>query len=129
MTTNLGRRALLFGLILAFSAAEGCLALDAPPALPGTDWQLLSLTSGGEPIKDAENPADVQFLKSGEWSVLHYGGFLQGGKYSVAGDKLTMNSEDGSVYMDGKMNYKAAEQVLEINDGTYLMRLRRQKAK
>jgi hypothetical protein len=85
--------------------------------------------AAGEPIRDAENPADVQFLKSGEWSVLHYGGFLQCGKYSVAGDKLTMNSEDGSVYMDGKMNYKAAEQILEINDGTYLMRLRRMKAK
>jgi len=129
MTTHFGLRASAIGLILAFSAVGACSALDAPPALPGTDWQLLSLTSRGEPITDAMNPADVQFLKSGEWSILHYGGMLQGGKYNVAGEKLTMKSEDGSVYMEGKMTYTATDQVLGIDDGTYLMRLRRQKPK
>ncbi len=122
---------LSFAVALATVTALGCdtYALDAPPALPGTNWQLLSLTSRGEPIKDAQNPADVEFLKSGEWGVLHYGGFRQAGKYSVNGIELTMKTEDGDVYMQGKMNYQPADEVLEIDDGTYLMRLRRYKPK
>ena len=42
---------------------------------------MLSLTEKSEKIKDAETPADVQFYKSGKWTVLHYGGTMQGGAY------------------------------------------------
>lgn len=124
---NLSSRRVLvviaIGLLLA--SCRSVAVADPPPSLPGTNWQLLSLTTKDEPIKDAENPADVQFLKDGTWSILHYGGMLQGGKYEVKADQLTMKTEDNDVYMDGKMNFKPTEKVLEINDGTYLMRLRR----
>lgn len=98
------------------------------PSLPGTYWQLLSLTKADEPIKDAQNPADVEFLKDGSWGVLHYGGRREAGTYTVTGDRLVMKYEDGSEYNDAKMTYRPADQTLELrsNDG-YLMRLRRLK--
>jgi hypothetical protein len=100
-----------------------------PPALPGTYWQLLSLTEKGEKITDAQNPADVEFLKDGKWGVLHYGGTREAGTYKVEGDRLVMKSEDGTVYQDAKMTWKADPKILELNSGKYLMRLRMTKPK
>jgi len=94
------------------------------PALPGTYWQLISLTKKGDAIKDAQNPADVEFLEDGNWGVLHYGGRREAGKYVVKGDQLTMKFEEGEIYMEGTM-VMAKDKVLEIrsSDG-WLMRLR-----
>lgn len=92
------------------------------PAMGGTHWGLLSLTETGEKIKDAENPADYQFYKSGKFTVLHYGGTMQGGTYAVKDEKLKMTFDGGEVYIDGKMTLKG--NVLEVNDGKWLMRLR-----
>jgi hypothetical protein len=94
------------------------------PSLPGTNWQLLSLTDKGQPIKDAQNPADVEFLKDGTWGILHYGGRREAGKYRVQGERLIMLTDDGETYNDARMIWKPAEQVLELDSGTDLMRLR-----
>ena len=102
---------------------------DKPPDLAGTYWQLLSLTSPGEKVTDAQNPADVEFLKNGKWGILHYGGRREAGTYQVKGDRVTMKSEDGSVYQDAKMTWKASTGILELDSGKYLMRLRRVKPK
>lgn len=100
-------------------------AADAKlPALPGTNWHLLSLTTKKEKIVDAQNPADVEFLKSGEWGILHYGGRREAGKYTVKGDRLVMKTEDGEVYQDAKMTWKSESQILELDSGDYLMRLK-----
>ena len=102
---------------------------DKAPALPGTYWQLLSLTKKGEKIKDAQNPADVEFLKGGKWGILHYGGRREAGSYVVKADRLTMKTEDGEVYMDAKMAWAEGKILqLESSDG-YLMRLRLAKTK
>ena len=92
------------------------------PAMGGTHWGLLSLTETGEKIKDAENPADYQFYKSGKFTVLHYGGTMQGGTYTVKDGKLKMTFDGGEVYIDGKMTLKG--NVLEVFDGKWMMRLR-----
>ena len=115
--------------IVCFSTA-GCVdAADMPPALPGTYWQLLSLTEKGEKITDAKNPADVEFLKNGKWGILHYGGRREAGTYKVTGSRLIMKTEDGSTYQNAKMTWKAKEGILELNSGKYLMRLRKIKPK
>lgn len=97
------------------------------PPLPGTDWQLLSMTKKGEPIKDAMNPADVEFTKDGKWGVLHYGGLREAGTYVVTKNRIVMKTEDGEVYMDASMTWKPAQEVLELQEKEYLMRLRKQK--
>jgi len=105
-------------------AAGGATASAEVPSLPGTNWQLLSLTDKGKPIKDAQNPADVEFLKDGTWGILHYGGRREAGKYRIQGERLIMLTDDGETYNDARMIWKPAEQVLELDSGTDLMRLR-----
>jgi hypothetical protein len=104
-------------------------AADKPPPLPGTYWQLLSLTEKGEKITDAQNPADVEFLKDGKWGILHYGGRREAGTYEVKGDRLVMKNETGDLYIDAKMTWKPDGKVLELDSGKYLMRLRLTKPK
>jgi len=107
------------------SAADTKPPMDSATNLPvigGTHWGLLSLTEPGEKIKDAQNPADYQFYKSGKFSILHYGGSMQGGTYTVKDGKLKMTFEGGEVYMDGNMTLKG--NVLDVSDGKWLMRLR-----
>lgn len=104
-------------------------AEEKAPALPGTYWQLLSLTAKDEKITDAKNPADVEFLKNGKWGILHYGGRREAGTYEVKGERLTMKTEDGEIYQDAKMGWKAADKILELDSGKYLMRLRLTKPK
>jgi hypothetical protein len=105
------------------------LAGDAPPTLSGTYWQLLSLTGKGEKITDAKNPADVEFLKDGKWGILHYGGRREAGTYKVEGKRLIMKSEDGELYQDATMTWRADSGILELQSREYLMRLRRVKPK
>jgi len=112
-------------LACAIGIAFPALAFDAKaPPLPGTYWQLLSLTTKSEKIVDAQNPADVEFLKDGTWGVLHYGGRREAGTYTVKGNQLLMKTEDGEVYLNAKMTWKAETRILELQDGDYLMRLR-----
>lgn len=94
-------------------------------SLPGTYWQLLSLTERGEKITDASNPADVEFTKEGKWGILHYGGMREAGTFRVQRDRIVMTGEDGALYLDGKMTWKADSKVLELDTGKYLMRLRK----
>ncbi len=116
--------ALLFCFAPAYTAAD-----EKLPALPGTYWQLLSLTEKGEKITDAKNPADVEFLKDSKWGILHYGGRREAGTYLVKGDRLTMKNETGEEYIDAKMTWKADTKILELDSGKYLMRLRMVKPK
>src|SRR5207253_1567143 len=95
-----------------------------PPALPGTHWHLLSLTGKGEKITDAQNPADVEFLKDGKWGILHYGGSREAGTFQVTANRLVMKNETGELYFDGKMTWKPDTKTLEVNSGQDLMRLR-----
>ena len=97
--------------------------------LPGTNWGLLSLTEKGEKITDAQTPAHVEFLKDGRWTILHYGGRLEGGTYKVNGDRLVMKTEDGAVYEDARMTFRAETRILELDSGKYLRRLRLLKSK
>lgn len=124
-------------LAIAIVAAAVCLAhivstagaADKLPTLPGTYWQLLSLTEKSEKITDATNPADVEFLKDGKWGILHYGGRREAGTYEVKAERLIMKTEDGEVYQNAKMTWKPAEKILELDSGKYLMRLRATKPK
>ena len=130
MKTLIRPAAVVVTAALALGLAPGRAASqEKPPALQGTYWQLLSLTEKGEKVTDAQNPADVEFLKDGKWGILHYGGRREAGTYQVQGDRLIMKTEDGAPYQDAKMTWKSATGVLELDSGKYLMRLRRIKPK
>jgi hypothetical protein len=102
---------------------------EKPLDLAGTYWQLLSLTAKGEKPTDASNPADVEFLKDGKWGVLHSGGRREAGTYKVKDGRLVMTGEDKAPYFDAKMTWKPDTNMLELDDGKYLMRLKRVKPK
>ena len=70
----------------------------------------------------------MEFLKYGKWGI-HYGGRREGGSYQIQGNRLIMKSEEGSVYQDAKMTWRADSKVLELNSGEYLMRLKLFRAK
>lgn len=112
-----------------FCVHSATAADEKPPTLPGSYWQLLSLTEKGEKVKNADNPADVEFLKNGKWGILHYGGRREAGTYEVKKDRLIMKTEDGELYQDARMTWKPAEKILELDSGKYLMRLRVTKPK
>ena len=127
MMNTLPRLATFWIVVALFSAATACSA--ETPSLPGTHWELLSLTSKTEKITGAQNPADVEFLKDGKWGILHYGGRREAGTYQVKDGRLVMKTDDGAVYQDAKMTWKDADRILELDSGDYLMRLRPSKQK
>jgi hypothetical protein len=65
------------------------------------------LTDKGQPNKDAQSPADVEFLNDGTWGILHYGGRREAGKYRVQGERLIMLTDDGETYNDARMDLVA----------------------
>lgn len=91
--------------------------------LPGTYWSLMSLTKKGEREQLSQNPADVQFCKDGTWSILHYGGMHEGGRYQAEGSRLVMKTEDGAIYGDFQLSSRTGEDML-LDSGDYVMRLR-----
>ncbi|MFO0822449.1 MAG: pentapeptide repeat-containing protein [Gemmataceae bacterium] len=93
--------------------------------LAGTYWQLLSLTAKGEKPTDATNPAEVEFTKGGKWGILHYGGARIAGTYKIKDGRLVMIDDDKAPFMDAKMTWKPATNMLELDDGKNLMRLKR----
>lgn len=94
----------------------------APTSLPGTYWQLLSMTKKGQAVKELSARPDVEFCRSGEWGILHYGGRREAGSYKVTGNRLVMRYEGGELYG----NYRIARQgnIMELDDGEYVLRLR-----
>jgi hypothetical protein len=126
MRSATGLLAALLCLQLSVSPGFG---QEKAPSLGGTYWRLLSLTEKGEKITDADNPADVEFLKDGKWGILHYGGRREAGTYEVKNDRLIMKTEDGEIYQNAKMTWKPADKLLELDSGKYLMRLRAHKPK
>ena len=128
MSVRFSRRGVVVTATAFLAVTSLLLAADKPvPSLPGTNWQLLSMTKKGEAIKDAMNPADVEFTRDGKWGVLHYGGLREAGTYVVAKNRIVMKMEDGEVYMDASLTWKPAEELLELQEKEYLMRLRKQK--
>ena len=98
--------------------------LAAAPALPGSYWNLMALEEKGKPIKESENPPDVEFLASGKYGILHYGGMRQEGTYTSSGDHVSMKTEDGEDYITGTTTWNEATGTLEIDSGKWIMRLR-----
>ena len=90
--------------------------------IPGSYWSLISMTKKGEAVKDGSNPPDVEFCKSGDWGILHYGGRREAGTYQVTGNRLVMKYEDGSLYGDYTMTQNG--NILTLDDGEYVLRLR-----
>jgi hypothetical protein len=91
--------------------------------LPGTYWSLMSLTKKGEKEQLSQNPPDVQFCKDGTWSILHYGGRHEGGRYQVQGSRLVMRTTDGALYGDFQLSSRTGQDML-LDSGNYVMRLR-----
>ena len=85
-------RAVLFVSVMLCFALVCKKATAEELKMEGTHWGLLSLTSKGEKIKDAETPASVDFTKDGKWTVLHYTGRLEGGTYQVKDGRLSMTA-------------------------------------
>jgi len=90
--------------------------------ISGTYWQLLSMTKKDVPVEDDAN-ADVEFSKSGKWGIYRGGSAGQAGTYSVSGgNRLLMKYESGELYGSYTMTRKG--DILELDDGEYLLRLR-----
>ena len=110
---------ILYAVPIALGVTVVCFALVY--LAPGDPVQML--------LPPDASQADVEFLKDGTWGILHYAGRREAGRYQVQGNRLIMKTDDGAVYQDAKMTWKAAAGILELDSGAYLMRLRQLKAK
>lgn len=95
------------------------------PVIPGSGWNIVSIAKHGEAPKTAQSAYQTfSFSKDGRWSITHYSlAAGQMGTYKVQGNRLiTTNSLDG-VVQNYAMNWKAGENIMELDDGKYTYRL------
>ena len=122
-------------ILFSLNVAHPAFAQDAPKVmlngttstpkssgLASTRWALMSLTKKGEKVEENETPPDVEFLQNGSWTLLHYGNYMQGGKYQLSGNHLVMKYDDGSVYADSKISL--AGDILTLDTGDYVYKLK-----
>lgn len=66
------------------------------------------------------------FSKDGRWSVTRYGLTAgQLGTYKVQGNRLIMtNSLNGEIFGNYAMNWKAGQNMMELDDGRWNLRMK-----
>ena len=95
----------------------------APANLPGTYWNVMSMTTKGEQEKKSDAPGpDVEFCTNGKWGMLHYGGAREAGTYQEQGGRLIMKMEDGSLF--GNFQIKRNGNEMTLDDGKYVLRMK-----
>ena len=95
------------------------------PLIPGTGWNMLSIGKRGENPTTAKSAYQTfSFSKDGRWSITHYSlAAGQIGTYKVQGNHLVMtNNLDGNV-SNYTMNWKANENIMELDDGKWVLRM------
>lgn len=92
------------------------------PKIPGTGWMIMGIQKKGEAPKTPKSfGQSLSFCFSGSWSNTRYD-LAAGpmGTYTVQGSRLNMiSSLDNSVYLSGPMTWRAADQMLIVDSGTY----------
>lgn len=97
------------------------------PRIPGTGWDMISIGKRGEPPSEAKSVYQCfSFSKDGRWSVTRYGLTAgQMGTYKVQGNRLIMtNSLNGEIFGNYAMNWKSGENIMELDDGKWNLRLK-----
>jgi len=97
------------------------------PNIPGTGWDMMTIGKRGEAPSVAQSFAQsFSFSKDGRWSVTRYGlAAGQMGTYKVQGNRLIMtNSLNGEIFGNYAMNWKAGENIMELDDGKWVLRLK-----
>jgi hypothetical protein len=97
------------------------------PNIPGTGWDMMSIGKHGEAPSVAQSFAQsFAFSKDGRWSVARYGlAAGQMGTYKIQGNRLIMtNSLNGEIFGNYAMNWKAGENLMELDDGKWILRLK-----
>lgn len=97
------------------------------PNIPGTGWDMLSIGKRGEAPSVAQSAAQCfSFSKDGRWSVTRYGLTAgQMGTYKIQGNRLVMtNSLNGEIFGNYAMNWKAGENIMELDDGKWNLRMK-----
>lgn len=97
------------------------------PNIPGTGWDMMSIGKRGEAPSVAQSFAQsFSFSKDGRWSVARYGlAAGQMGTYKVQGNRLIMtNSLNGEIFGNYAMNWKAGENIMELDDGKWILRMK-----
>ncbi|MBX9568682.1 MAG: hypothetical protein K2X77_07285 [Candidatus Obscuribacterales bacterium] len=93
------------------------------PRIPGTGWMIMGIQKKGEAPKTPKSfGQSLSFCHSGRWSNTRYD-LAAGpmGTYTVQGSHLRMiSSLDNSDYLAGPMTWRAADQMLIVDSGTYL---------
>lgn len=92
------------------------------PRIPGTGWMIMGIQKKGEAPKTPKSfGQSLSFCHSGRWSNTRYD-LAAGpmGTYTVQGSHLRMiSSLDNSDYLAGPMTWRAADQMLTVDSGTY----------
>lgn len=97
------------------------------PNIPGTGWDMMSIGKHGEAPTTAKSFAQsFSFSKDGRWSVARYGlAAGQMGTYKIQGNRLVMtNSLNGEIFGNYAMNWKAGENMMELDDGKWILRMK-----
>lgn len=101
--------------------------VNGAPIIPGTGWDMISIGKHGEAPSVAQSFAQsFSFSKDGRWSVARYNlAAGQMGTYKVQGNRLIMtNSLNGEIFGNYVMSWKSAENIMELDDGKWILRLK-----
>lgn len=97
------------------------------PTIPGTGWDMMSIGKHGEAPSVAKSFAQsFSFSKDGRWSVARYGlAAGQMGTYKVQGNRLILtNSLNGEIFGNYAMSWNASDNMMELDDGKWIMRMK-----
>ncbi len=76
-------------------------------------------SKGARDKRDGDDP-NVEFCTNGNWVQQNYPNELVGGTYRVSGNRLVMEDEDGSTYVDGTMSFRGG--ILQADGIDYTWR-------
>lgn len=94
------------------------------PVIPGSGWNVLSITSNGKTTVAKSAYQTFSFSKDGRWSITHYSlAAGQIGTYKVQGNRLIMTNNLDGLVQNYAMNWKAGENIMELDNGSTSMRL------
>lgn len=96
------------------------------PQIPGSGWDMISIAKRGEAPSTAKSVYQCfSFSKDGRWSITRYGLTAgQMGTYKLQGNRLLMTNSLNGETLNYVMNWKPGENVMELDDGNWNMRLK-----
>lgn len=94
------------------------------PVIPGSGWNVISIRSNGKTTVAKSAYQTFSFSKDGRWSITHYSlAAGQIGTYKVQGNRLIMTNNLDGLTQNYAMNWKAGENIMELDNGSTNLRL------